>query len=92
MLSDSLLTFNSLNANNRLCAMFDPVDDTIVEDDEMFVFTVNSMDSIVGGNSDFQFSVSDNDGKRLLFYTNPVSLHLLGTDILSFDHSYLYYK
>ncbi len=69
-LSNSLLTFNSLNANNRLCAVFDPVDDTIVEDTEIFVFMVslpNSMDSIVGRYSYFQFLVFDSDGKNLLF-------------------------
>ncbi len=49
--------------------MFVPVDDTIVEDNELFTFqtaAANSLDYIVGEDSIFQLTLFDNDGKIIL--------------------------
>ncbi len=69
LLSHSQLTFNSSNAKRRLCGVFDPVGDTIVEDNELFTFqtaAANSLDYIVGEDSIFQLTLFDNDGKIIL--------------------------
>ncbi len=67
MLTNSRYTFNSANANATLCAVFDPVDDIIVENNEQFTFqtiTFNPVDSFVNEMSLFQLVINDNDGKN----------------------------
>ncbi len=69
MLTNSRLMFNSANANARLCATLDPVDDMIVENNEQFTFQasslINPLDTFVNGMSLFQLVINDNDGKNL---------------------------
>lgn len=60
------LTFNPSDVNETLCGIFRTVDDNIVENNETFYFQAavqNSMDSFEDGNSAFQLSVYDDDGK-----------------------------
>ncbi len=67
MLINSSLLFLSSNAYNRLCAAFTPVNDAIVENNELFVFTAsssNSLDYVVGEPQNFQLSIYDDDGKN----------------------------
>ncbi len=51
--------------------MFDPVNDFIAEDNELFTFTVsssNSLDYVVGEPQNFQLSIYDDDGKNIYIY------------------------
>jgi len=62
------LSFNSSNANSTMCATFSPVDDEIVESDETFVFEASTLfpDYFADGNSTFELTIYDEDGKRAI--------------------------
>ena len=69
MLSATVLTFTSSSAS-RMCVVFDPVNDTIVEYSETFQFQVEALNSLdnITGDSSFTAVIEDDDGMLTLSY------------------------
>ena len=65
MLNDYIHTFNSSSMNDsKMCSLFDPVNDGIIEADERFYFNVslaNPLDMLGSGDT-FTFTIVDDDG------------------------------
>lgn len=66
MIADNFVEFNSSTSDDELCYIFLPVNDTIVEANEVFNFeakTGNPLDSFDNDSSIFSVTIYDDDGK-----------------------------
>lgn len=65
MIEDYMVEFDSSSeVNDTKCFVFSPVQDTAVEEDELFTFkvvTTNPLDTFEDGNNGFSLTIKDDD-------------------------------
>ena len=66
MLDTTMASFNSSSVvGDQRCFVFDPVQDTIVEDDELMTFDVMAANELDGfSTSNFTLTIRDDDGEQ----------------------------